>query len=124
MTKSSETKKEYAARYRKENREKILESGRQRRRVCREKVFAHYGNVCNYCGFDDPRALCIDHINDNGAEERRGHGDRTFAGWRFYEYLVKQGYPEGYQTLCANCNMIKELSKHASLAQLARASHL
>ena len=28
--------------------------------------------------------------------------------WRFYQHVVNSNYPGGYQTLCANCNNIKQ----------------
>lgn len=67
-----------------------------------------YGRVCVVCGFDDIRALQIDHVNGNGNAERIAIGGTVrFSGWNFYQYLKKSGYPDGYQTLCANHNMIK-----------------
>lgn len=70
-------------------------------------VLTHYGNgecKCVRCGFDDIRALSIDHINGNGTKERRRTGR---GGKRFYRWLKNQGYLEGYQTLCMNCQFIK-----------------
>ena len=67
---------------------------------------------CNYCGFDDPRALVIDHINDDGAEHRReistGGNGRGVGGSVLHLWLTKHNYPDGFQVLCANCNTIKE----------------
>ena len=72
------------------------------------KVLKHYGEKCNHCGFDDYRALAIDHTEDNGAEERASLGNRYFAGHNFYLWLIQQDYPKGCQTLCSNCNNIKQ----------------
>jgi len=53
-------------------------------------------------------ALTIDHIDDNGAEEReRIFHNKHRAGIDFYRWLRKNGYPEGYQVLCFNCQWIK-----------------
>ncbi len=101
-------KKEYQARYREKNRERMREYQRQVRLSVRKAVFDHYGRECARCGYDDERALQIDHIADNGAEERASLGGKSFSGWRFYKHLVKLEYPSGYQTLCANCNNIKQ----------------
>ncbi len=71
------------------------------------EVLAHYGNgklACVKCGFTDIRALSIDHVNGNGAQERKGLGK---SGTAFYSHLKTQGYSEGYQTLCMNCQWIK-----------------
>ena len=74
-------------------------------------VIDKYSNgtgCCVKCGFNDSRALQIDHINNDGAEERKKlFGSRLDAGIRFYYYLKRNNFPEGYQVLCANCNIIK-----------------
>jgi len=74
-----------------------------RRRVIEVKrmVLSYYGNgkvACVKCGFDNMHALSIDHING-----REGKG-RIVS---FYYWLIRNGYPEGYQTLCMNCQWIK-----------------
>lgn len=79
----------------------------------KEIVLAAYGingrALCVECGFSDIRALCIDHIFNNGAEERKSLGSKYFAGAIFHRWLRNNKFPAGYQTLCANCNLIKEL---------------
>jgi hypothetical protein len=79
---------------------------RPERLALKVDVLTHYGNgklVCVGCGYSDLRALSIDHINNNGAEERQRFG----GGSRFYQYLKDNNYPEGYQTLCMNCQWVK-----------------
>ena len=107
--KNVEDKKRYDEAYRKRNRQMLRDKAKIRRRVAKQKVLDHYGAVCKHCGFDNILALQIDHIHNDGAEERKALGNKNFSGWRFYEHLIQNNYPEGYQTLCANCNMIKEL---------------
>jgi len=71
------------------------------------EVLTHYGErklACLKCGFSDIRALCLDHINGKGAEKRRQVNE---SGWHLHKWLKSHGYPKGYQTLCANCNLIK-----------------
>jgi hypothetical protein len=79
------------------------------------EVLTHYGNnkcACVKCGFDDIRALSIDHIDSNGAEQRKSLYKKNKAGGIvFYKWLKKQGYPIGYQTLCMNCQFIKRCEK-------------
>lgn len=101
-------KKEYQAAYRERNREKLKAYAKQRKLKLKFDVLAHYGAECAVCGFDDYRALQIDHIANNGAEERKSLGGQNFSGWRFYEWLKQNNYPAGYQTLCANHNNIKQ----------------
>jgi hypothetical protein len=109
--KNIEEKRAYDAIYRAKNKETLNEKARERRRLAKQKVLEHYGYTCNHCKYSDIRALQIDHINNNGAEERKSLGGKNFSGWNFYEYLIKNNFPDGYQTLCANCNMIKQLGE-------------
>lgn len=46
--------------------------------------------------------LTIDHVDNNGAQERRERtkAERRGTGSRTYVWLKQQGYPEGYRVLC------------------------
>ncbi|MFM6944068.1 MAG: hypothetical protein ACKOXV_02165 [Bacteroidota bacterium] len=112
MYKDPEVKKAKAAEYREKNRQKLRDKQRLYRRSLKQQVLDYYGNSCKKCGYKDVRALQIDHINNNGAEERKSLGSQNVSGWRFYQYLIAKGLPDGYQTLCANCNMIKQLGEN------------
>lgn len=70
--------------------------------LIKERVFAHYGLECVCCGESEIVFLTIDHMNNDGAEHRREIGR---SGIRFYRWLTKNGLPDGYQTLCFNCNV-------------------
>ena len=74
-----------------------------------------YGGKCVRCGFDDIRALCMDHVNGNGNAERRT-GDR---GTRFVLRLLREPVSDKYQILCANCNYIKAIEKRERGIQAA-----
>lgn len=79
----------------------------------REKVLSYYGGgkaVCVECGFEDIRALTIDHKEDNGSYMRKALR-RKGVGLHFYRWLKGHNYPEGYQTLCMNCQFIKEFDR-------------
>jgi hypothetical protein len=99
---------------------------RERALANKFKVMNHYSNPqfngiieCN--GFDgvkcpwncsDIDVLTIDHINDDGADQRRKlYGGRTGGGSRFYKWLIKNNFPEGYQVLCCNCQRKKEMER-------------
>lgn len=69
--------------------------------IVRLKALEVLGNVCVRCGFDDVRALQIDHVNGGGSQERLKEDNR-----RMY-VRIAGGDTEGYQVLCANCNWIK-----------------
>ena len=104
----SMTKKETNAKWRNANRDKINAYSNQRRLNAKYTILERYGKVCVLCGFEDIRALQLDHIENNGAEERKALGGQKVSGANFYLHLIKQGLPDGYQTLCANCNNIKQ----------------
>jgi hypothetical protein len=86
------------------------------------RVLSHYGNgicACVRCGYNDIRALSIDHLNGGGYQHKIRGGAGT--GTSIYNWLTKRGYPEGYQTLCMNCQFIKrveteELRKNVRIA--------
>ena len=75
--------------------------------VCKNQVFAAYGGYkCNCCGENEPMFLSIDHVDNNGAAERKSglyHG----SGTAFYQWLRRSGFPPGYQVLCMNCQFGK-----------------
>lgn len=75
--------------------------GRRYREKLRSDVFDHYGWACACCGESGPLFLTIDHINGGGAEHRRTFGN----GSGVYAWLRREGFPDGYQTLCINCNL-------------------
>jgi len=81
----------------------------------KSEVLAYYSHslvpVCVRCGFADLRALTIDHVNGDGAKERRliAGENRGRTGQRMYRILRKRGFPAGYQTLCMNCQFIKRV---------------
>ena len=83
------------------------------------KVLTHYGNgkiACVLCGFEDMRALSIDHMNGGGAKHIKS------LHKNFYDWLVENNFPEGYQTLCMNCQWILKAkqSKHWCIREPAK----
>lgn len=73
----------------------------------KQEVFEHYGgNRCACCGeVKDIKFLHIDHKNGGGNAHRRAIGGHS--GGKFYRWLKKNGFPVGYQVLCADCNTVK-----------------
>lgn len=93
-------------------REKYPGIEKRRRRELRVEVLTHYGNgklACVKCGFGDIRALSIDHIEGRKANEytQRRRGEKTTTAIDGYRKLKRDGYPNGYQTLCMNCQWVK-----------------
>lgn len=82
------------------------------RKEQREQVLTALGNKCVRCGMEDHRVLEIDHVNGNGAEERRMYGGNSFVelvihNGMFREYFYS--HLDEYQILCANCHTIKTI---------------
>jgi len=74
------------------------------------EVFTHYGNgkcACVKCGYSDIRALSIDHVES----KRKSHTIEK-TGKALWGRLKKTGYPEGFQTLCMNCQFIKRVENN------------
>lgn len=67
----------------------------------KDLVFAHYGRRCRCCG--SYKYSSIDHVEGGGKEHRKQ------LGWNqtLYRWLIEQGYPDGFQTLCRSCNSSK-----------------
>ncbi len=69
------------------------------------EVFAHYSGGkarCAHCENDDIRVLQLDHVNNDGAEHRKQLGRGKVLPW-----IKANGFPPGFQVLCANCHAIK-----------------
>jgi hypothetical protein len=76
-------------------------SRRWRERV-HAAVFDHYGRACACCGTTEN--LSIDHVNGDGKQHREELGPDT---GRIYRWLIKNGFPDGFQVLCIPCNSSK-----------------
>jgi hypothetical protein len=74
---------------------------RERLQRVRYEVIAAYGGFCACCGETEIRFLQMDHINNDGAAHRKE------IKIQLSTWLKQQGYPEGFQVLCANCNFAK-----------------
>ena len=72
----------------------------------RDRVFAHYGRSCACCGAG--QELTIDHAGGGGREHREElFGPSPGSGAKFHRWLAREGFPEGFQVLCAPCNHSK-----------------
>jgi len=71
----------------------------------KDRVFSHYGKQCSVCGFSDMRALTIDHTDQKGFEHKTQSGKKV-RGFLLYRFLLSNGLPEGFRTLCCNCQAI------------------
>ena len=70
----------------------------------RIEVLSYYSPTsnpnCSFCKENDLNFLTIDHID--GVKYNDGRG-----GFALVNYIIKHDFPEGYQTLCTNCNWLK-----------------
>ncbi len=91
------------AEWRANNREWALAAQRKVNADRKRRVYEAYGGfICACCGETEEAFLSIDHVNNDGAEHRRQVDRRNM-----YKWLDKNGFPEGYQILCMNCNFGK-----------------
>lgn len=107
--------------------------------VLRSKVILRFGARCanKNClvpgGCTDVRALQIDHVHNDGAEERRKYGVAGPRGGQtplprskmqaIYQLALED--TEGrYQLLCANCNVIKEHERRKEEYRRRKAARL
>lgn len=79
-------------------------------RNLRKLVIFTLGNKCIRCGFNDIRALQIDHINGGGSKERKEKGFTKEFHKHVIESFLNNEYK--YQLLCANCNWIKRFENN------------
>lgn len=87
-----------------------LAERRAYRSVCKRKLaaMAGYGGAqCKCCGETELRFLQMDHINNDGAKHRHELGTRAIP----YTWFPRNGFPPGFQVLCANCNAGKKANK-------------
>ncbi len=74
------------------------------REQLKQIILTHYGNnvlACVLCGHDRIASLSIDHIDGGGRAHRKLVKSNGGAG--FYRWLKRNNYPEGFRTLCFNC---------------------
>lgn len=86
----------------------------------RDEILITLGNKCIRCGYDDVRALHIDHVNGFGRKDR---GEK-YSRYRYLKSTLsdlKNGSTK-YQLLCANCNFIKLIEKRENINNRLRSS--
>lgn len=82
----------------------------EKSQLLRAKCLALLGNECQHCGFKDPRALQIDHVNGGGNREHKEIKNTR----KFYDKVLADTSGT-YQLLCANCNWIKRHERKENL---------
>lgn len=97
-----------ARQYRKENPEKYRIYKRKLNLIKRLNAINEYGSKCACCGEMETKFLTFDHINSDGAKDRR---ENKRVSGNFINYLLNQiklgRKREDIQLLCWNCNCSK-----------------
>jgi hypothetical protein len=109
---------------RKQRLDILRRSARIRGEQVKFEVLSRYGKgkkpVCSWrnCYISDVDMLSIDHILNDGAKHRPQQkiGNRTGIG--FYYHLKKLGFPKGFQTLCMNHQLKKEILKRRRMRRV------
>lgn len=99
----------YATEYNRTHRDKQILTNAKYREKLKLETYNRYskGKIrCACCGEKTVEFLSIDHVNNNGKQERKLYG--RGGGYSFYLKLRELKYPEGYQVLCHNCNQAKQ----------------
>jgi hypothetical protein len=74
----------------------------------RARVFARYGSICVLCGYNDVRALDLDHIRGRPSDEK----PRKASGRSYTACKRALAAPDGeFRILCRNCNWIAYLER-------------
>jgi hypothetical protein len=71
---------------------------------CKDLVFEYYGKICSCCGESNSKFLTIDHVNGGGRKHR------SEIKSKIQIWLVKNNFPDGFETLCYNCNCGKNIN--------------
>ena len=112
--KYAQENKESIQKKRTENRDKNKDKINSQRNKSRNEKYAKYrkqllkklGDKCKNCGYENPDALRIDHIENTGNLDKKKFNRKD----DFYRYYNERPFEaiKYLQILCQNCNMIKE----------------
>uniref|UniRef100_A0A6M3IQR9 Uncharacterized protein n=2 Tax=viral metagenome TaxID=1070528 RepID=A0A6M3IQR9_9ZZZZ len=89
------------------NKEHINKKAKEQIKRIKLEVFSYYSKgepKCTHCGITELDVLCLDHIDGGGTKDRLFNNHH---GSNLHYFLKRTGYPEGFQVLCANCNLRK-----------------
>jgi hypothetical protein len=105
--------KQYAKKYREKSKEKINICGKKFREELKFEVFSTLSKLlssskipcCRCCGESSYiEFLTIDHID---GRKNLPKNEQKLKGEKLNLWLKKNNYPNGFQVLCWNCNLVK-----------------
>jgi hypothetical protein len=127
--------KEILDRYRNKYRDIINKKARDKRKInkiethlnqtlhrlsLRQKAINILGGQCIVCNERNVIKLCIDHIHNDGSQERTKFGFRKIVSM----LLSNTAKPNVYQVLCFNCNRKKQILKLRNLNKNSEPNNL
>ena len=80
----------------------------------RLEILSHYSPLlqCQCCGETEYSFLHLDHINNDGAKQRRELakelGSKQCSNEQLFAWIKLNDFPKTFQVLCANCNLGKQ----------------
>lgn len=75
------------------------------RQAIRQIVIDGYGGKCTCCGEARREFLTLDHVHNDGADERREV--KSGGNARLFRRIIANKFPPTYTILCFNCNCAK-----------------
>jgi hypothetical protein len=104
--------REKALSWERANMPHVLQRNREYLARVRWTALVHYSSgdepECACCGETELVFLALDHVRNDGADHRRELAEEG-RGASLARELARQGWPEGYQVLCSNCNWAKHV---------------
>lgn len=84
-------------------RKMVVAIRNKKRRIARlrSEVVQGYGQLCQCCGETRIEFLNVDHVQNNGAYERRVLKRQQDS---LYYFIIRNNFPPEYRLLCWNCN--------------------
>jgi hypothetical protein len=80
----------------------------EQRQLLKMEVFNAYGGpICTCCKEDNIKFLTLDHANNDGKQHRARLRTTSVLKW-----LKLNGFPKGFQVLCFNCNLGRQLNNN------------
>ncbi len=82
-------------------KQEVLKANQQTQRALKAQLMEIYGPKCACCGESNSQFLTLDHINNDGAVERK---ECKLGTWGVFRKAVRDRDKTRYQILCYNCN--------------------
>ena len=101
--------------------ERFIKEEQDRKLRVKIEVLRHYSGGdprCKACGEAEVRFLGLDHVNGDGAKQRREASSALVR--HSFSWAKAHGFPADLQVLCHNCNLKRHISANAGKSASAR----